>query len=93
MKNQMTCNTKHTKYQPIDDEWACPNCGANADNGFCNTDPTGHEDCELLHEEDWLSCENCPEFSIAGKQFAAKIVKNKNLISCPTCKGKGHIKG
>lgn len=87
-----TCQHKHTKYQPTDEEWRCPKCGASYDDGeeFVIWDAVG-EDCSLLHDEDYLKCQKCG-YETTGKRFAAYVVKKNSLIPCPTCKGKGVVK-
>lgn len=47
------CQYKHTKYQPTDEEWKCPKCGASYDENeeFIIWDAVG-ENCSLLHDED-----------------------------------------
>ncbi len=84
------CEAKHTKYQPTDEEFNCPKCGAKVGD-FFKDDPVGHDECELLHDEDNLCCATCG-YGCSGKAFAARIVKAKNLVSCPCCKGKGFVK-
>lgn len=88
----MNCTAKHTKYDPSGAEWACPKCGANADQGFLIEEPaeTAGERCEKLHDDDVIYCEKC-DYTTTGKKFSAFIIKQRNLITCPCCKGKGLI--
>lgn len=87
------CPHKHTKYQPTDEEWRCPKCGATAQEGFIIYESINDMDtieCELLHPEDFLFCEKC-NLETSGKAFAAFVVKKNSLVICPTCKGKGMV--
>lgn len=88
----MRCPFKHTKYQPEDNKpYICPNCGSWE--FFVQDSPTDEVtglECTKLHEDDYIVCEKCG-YSITGKIFSSKIMKEKNLIICPTCKGKGCI--
>lgn len=91
----VTCNAKHTKYQPTTAEWVCRYCGAKVGN-FCigETAPSANDDCELLHEEDVLGCMRCDNMDgdvESGKQFAARLAKKKNLVPCTHCKGSGLV--
>ena len=90
------CSAKHTKYQPTDEEFCCPKCGATVGH-FC-VDDGPNLDCDLLHDEDELNCYGepgamgCPaQYGTTGKAFAALVVKKKNIQTCPTCKGKGYV--
>ncbi len=91
----MACESKHTKYQPADEEFCCPACGAPAGN-FC-VDSSTSFDCELIHDEDSLVCfgrdgKRCPkEYCTSGKAFVARLVKEKGLVKCEHCKGKGFV--
>lgn len=87
----MTCTAKHTKYQPTDEEWLCPKCGANSDH-FIIEDPAedADEDCEELHVYDNVVCSSCG-FGGSGRTVASRMSKKKNLVPCPCCKGSGFI--
>lgn len=89
-KVKFNCEAKHTKYQPTDEEFNCPKCGAKVGD-FYKEDPVGHEECELLHDEDNLCCAQCG-YGCSGKAFAARIVKEKSMVKCPMCSGKGMVK-
>ena len=86
-----TCAAKHTFYQPTDEEWRCPKCGATND-GFVidESDPDVLETCGLLHSADMLRCFYC-DWSGSGRTFVNKLAKEKNLVVCPTCEGTGHV--
>lgn len=87
------CQHKHTKYQPTNEEWRCPRCGATAEQGFIIYESINDMDnieCELLHPEDYLHCGKCG-LDTSGKAFAAFVVKKNSLVVCPTCKGKGMV--
>lgn len=90
---KIVCDAKHVKYEPSEDEWACPFCGANGDDFYIDPEPgddLSNDECILLHETDLIVCNNC-EKSIRGKAFSASLVKKKNLVVCPCCKGKGYV--
>lgn len=86
----MKCSVKHAKYQPIDKEWRCPSCDAD-NKSFYIEEPVTDSECTLLHEGDGLYCFECRN-GWSGKQFAAKLQKEKNLVPCKHCKGKGLVK-
>jgi hypothetical protein len=87
---KINCEAKHTKYQPTDEEFHCPKCGAKCGD-FFKDDPVGHEECDLLHDEDNLCCATCG-YGCSGRALAARIVKAKGLVQCPCCKGTGMVK-
>ena len=90
----MTCQAKHTKYQPDDSEWNCPKCGSKLDEGMFileEWDEDADEDCKLLHDNDTIRCHAC-ENEWTGKSLAAAFVKKNNLVKCPHCKGTGMVK-
>jgi hypothetical protein len=82
-KAALACTGKHTKYQPTQEEFCCPKCGAKCGD-FCVDD-------------DILNCygvdaKGCPsQYGVGGKAFAAGLVKKKNLVPCKCCKGKGYV--
>jgi hypothetical protein len=85
----MECLYKHTKYQPTNEEWACPKCNAPVGEFYVASGPD--QDCLLLHTDDCLVCMKC-DFSISGQAFANRVVKKQNLVPCPCCNGKGFVK-
>jgi len=89
----MGCFARHTKYQPTDDEWRCPICGATSEQGFVVYEPDENEseDCEQLHAADLLFCDKCSH-SETGKVFSERIVKLRGLTKCLCCNGTGLIK-
>lgn len=93
-ERQIPCTAKHTKYQPADEDWVCPNCGATIGT-FCIVEPieSANPDCPLLHEDDQLGCMGCGDYEgQSGKAFARKIQKAKGLVPCTHCKGTGLVK-
>jgi len=88
----MTCRGKHTKYQPTDEDFKCPKCGAGIDDNFIIDEPDEMSDgeCALLHENDVLYCPVCDEW-LTGKQFAILVAKN-SMVKCQHCKGTGYVK-
>ncbi|KKW13149.1 MAG: hypothetical protein UY48_C0004G0024 [Candidatus Gottesmanbacteria bacterium GW2011_GWB1_49_7] len=87
----MGCLRKHTKYQPTDNEWpSCPKCGGRVILNSDFMDLT--DDCDLLHVDDDIICEECEYGLGSGRSFANKLQKQKHLIPCPHCNGTGLIK-
>lgn len=88
----MTCTTKHTKYQPTDEEWKCPKCGAPSGDFYIDESASEEaSECPKLHDLDFLRCANCGHTD-DGKPFAVRIQKQKALVPCPHCKGSGMVK-
>lgn len=87
-----TCFAKHTKYQPEENEWACPRCGSTGDFTIAYPDETSHGDCNLLHDRDGIACDSCG-MEISGRAYARRVQKAKNLVTCPHCKGVGFVLG
>ena len=90
-----SCLTKPTKYQPTDEEFNCPKCGAGVpifhiDESAC------HDDCTKVHDSDTLRCDACyrdgRDYDASGKAFAAGVVKRNGLVVCVRCAGKGVVK-
>ena len=93
-KVQPACFAKHTRPQIPDSDWHCLKCGATAndDKAFIieELDARASENCELLHENDEISCWNCKYYT-TGKKLAAAYAKQQALVPCPTCKGIGYV--
>ena len=90
----MKCNEKHTKYQVSNKDWKCPKCGVGSASGEGLLIEDSVDDamrCTLLHDEDYLLCHACG-YETSGKAFSAKVAKQKHMVTCPTCKGKGVVK-
>lgn len=85
------CNGKHTRYNPTEEEFVCPKCGAKCGDFFI-AENFGDDECELLHDDDCLQCSKC-EYTISGKSFVKKLLKDKCTIACPTCGGSGELHG
>jgi len=87
-----TCTEKHAKFQPTDDQWKCPKCGAGNNGGesmfYIDESPNG--DCELLHNEDYIVCVECKS-SWTGKRLSTVMVDALSLEKCPHCAGTGFI--
>lgn len=78
------CRAKHTKNQPK--KWVCPDCGADHEYFYISEGP--NVDCELLHDDDYIVCDNC-----AGEwdgDVLSKIMDSEKK-KCPCCDGKGWI--
>lgn len=94
---KVECDGEHTTYQPTDAEFKCLKCGAKPDSephGFYIDEPdeAANSSCPRMHVNDGLRCYACDEFW-TGKQFAAKLMKKHNLVTCKHCKGKGLVAG
>ncbi len=89
----MGCTAKHTKYQPTDKEFRCPKCKAKVGD-FAIDEPleTVDEDCTKLHVGEWLYCYKC-SYGISAVVFTRQLMKVKNLVPCPCCKGTGLVAG
>ena len=87
------CQAAHTKYEPTADEWKCPKCGAPGSEFAIDEPADGASDqCERLHKNDFLHCYKCGH-NVSGARFSNAIMKAKNLVPCPTCKGHGLVDG
>jgi hypothetical protein len=90
------CMVKHTAYQPTEDKWLCPKCGAGGTTpesegmviSSSADDATG--DCVLLHPDDEVECMACG-YAWSGRSLASALKKRDNVITCPTCSGKGTV--
>ena len=88
----MGCPAKHTKFQPTDEEWRCPRCGAGSDYFYIELSaPDADPDCDKLHVDDWIICDNCGG-GWKGSTVAKKLKEKLNYIPCPYCKGRGYIR-
>ena len=90
LASEYTCDRKHTKFQPTDEQWKCPKCGRGSDVFYMSDDSIDCY-CPLLHDDDYIVCENC-EREWTGKKLAAVMAKNAGLVKCPHCKGSGFVK-
>ena len=48
------CPGEHTEYQPTDDEWKCPKCGAGVED--FRIVAADYPDCDKLHTTDIVTC-------------------------------------
>lgn len=89
---KINCTAKHTKYDPISEDFVCPACGAKEKGAFVidTSQEDAHEECLRLHSHDRLFCYKC-KYETTGTRFANSITKRKNLVPCPTCKGHGMV--
>lgn len=83
----MHCPFRHTKIDPPEGAYICPRCGSSE---FFVMDSENY-DCEKMHSEDLLECEDC-SFDINGKNFVDLYIKKQKLTKCPNCKGTGYVK-
>jgi DNA-directed RNA polymerase beta' subunit len=89
----MDCQAQHTIYDPTDDEFFCPHCGAKAGQFYIEEpDILSEEGCTRLHDNDELRCHSC-EHTTTGKEFIEKLMLERNFKVCPCCQGKGFVKG
>jgi len=88
----MACTVTHTNFQPSDDEWKCPKCGADSNAGFViNESPSGVDPlCELLHTDDEVACYACDK-AWSGSSIARVLYKRSLRVPCPHCKGTGCV--
>jgi len=86
----MKCTARHTKYQPMGEEFKCPQCGEM--HPYFYIDESENCDCELLHVDDFAVCEKC-SYSCDGASLARQLKRIASLITCPTCNGRGLIEG
>lgn len=84
----MFCKYDHTDYQPLDEDWKCPRCGSGVEQFFC--DATVNENCPKLHLDDEIVCNRC-DVLWPGEELAKAMMGAGNLMTCPTCKGKGVV--
>jgi DNA-directed RNA polymerase subunit RPC12/RpoP len=86
------CGEKHTKYQPTSAEFRCPKCGATPkDKDSFVVEESPNFECDLTHDDDLNHCFACG-YSVSGRQFAAKVARDKGLVRCEHCKGSGLVK-
>lgn len=85
----MTCKHAHTKFQPTDAHWVCPECGSGHDKFYIDESPNG--DCEKLHVEDYIQCHHCHS-SWTGDDLAKIMCKKNTMVKCPCCNGTGYVK-
>ena len=87
----MICPAKHTAFQPTDEQWRCPKCGADNSKFYIEEPADGSaEDCVKLHKQDELFC-SCG-YAASGESFSKKAMAAQNRIVCPHCNGEGTIK-
>ena len=95
MSTDVQCTDKHTTYQPSDDEFKCPKCGADAGEFYIETEADAsipRADCDLVHPDDNLLCTKCG-YGVSGRVFVAALLRKKNLVPCPHCGGRGTVPG
>jgi Zn finger protein HypA/HybF involved in hydrogenase expression len=90
----MSCKGNHTSYNPTDEEFRCPKCGASHPDFYIeeNESETDGFNCRLLHNGDFLRCDKC-DFTIYGQEFVKELLEIRSLKVCPYCDGKGKIQG
>lgn len=88
MRDNAVCTNKHTAYQPTEEEFLCPKCKAPCGD-FCVDESPDYE-CPKLHPNDGLLCYKC-DYRTTGAAYVRQIMKQRDLVPCPTCKGAGHV--
>ena len=89
--SEVVCGAKHTQFQPTDEQWLCPGCGANNESFHIDENASDAvEGCEKIHDQDVVHCFKCG-YSATGKTLSAKMKKKYNHVTCPTCKGHGTV--
>lgn len=87
----MTCQTKHTTYQPTDAEWKCPDCGADVGVFYIDESPAGTDPmCSKVHTKDLVRCDGCG-MSWTGTGIAKILNKKTTSVPCVHCKGTGRV--
>ena len=88
----MECKARHAKFQPTNEEWACPKCGAGIEQfSIWEATEEAADGCELLHSDDWCSCSGCG-YGAAGYKVSSALARKSSMITCPHCKGKGVVR-
>jgi len=86
MDFKMACKFKHTKVQVPDKDYICPKCKSTE---FFIIECENY-DCEKLHNNDFIQCEDCG-YEISGSRFASIYIKKQHLVKCSHCKGTGFV--
>ena len=86
----MECTEKRTKFQPTEEQWVCPVCGAGLEDFYIDECDCEWDECSFLHDCDIVTCRKCDKLW-TGSSVAAKMAKLANLVQCPHCKGKGMV--
>jgi hypothetical protein len=86
----MKCQAKHTPFQPTDEQWQCPKCGAGFGDFTIDESASDIEDCSKLHSLDCCHCHSCG-YETSGSIVARRLKKELNMQTCPTCKGVGCV--
>lgn len=90
------CIAKPVKYEPSQEEFKCPNCGAPSGEFYID-DSECDPECERLHDTDYLRCAGKKNgypcgYETSGKAFSAMLVKKNSMVKCEHCNGKGMVK-
>ena len=90
--NKHSCSISHTSYQPTDEEWKCPKCGAGFGEFVIEEGGDGvSDDCELLHTTDECRCYACG-YTASGSTVAKRLkALNQPMVKCECCKGRGWV--
>lgn len=86
----MRCTRKHCRYQVPDELFFCPKCGLGPEEDGLVLEPAVEDECEKMHDDDWVMCYHCG-YEASARAFSRLIARQQNLVTCPTCKGKGMI--
>jgi Zn finger protein HypA/HybF involved in hydrogenase expression len=91
MAAEIICAAKHTVFQPADDQWRCPGCGATNEHFYIDESAeNSNEECGKLHEKDYVVCRKC-DYGASGKALAKSMQEKYHYKTCPTCGGKGTV--
>lgn len=91
---EFTCKGKHTSFQPDNDQFKCPKCGAPSGNFYIDeSGANAHEECTLIHTDDFCACVDCG-YSASGASVARALMKagHVGMVQCSCCKGTGWVK-
>ncbi len=86
---QLPCKHTHASFNVPMDLWHCPQCASGTSHFYI--DESMNEECCRLHKNDRVTCTKCCK-TWTGEQIARLIQKKTEVITCPHCKGAGHIK-
>ncbi len=85
------CPAEHTKFQPTDEQWRCPECGASFNHFYIvDNDEDVSVDCDLLHKKDEVVCSDC-NYEASGQKTSLALLKKSKRVPCECCKGTGFV--
>ena len=85
------CTAVHSRFQPGDSEWTCPNCNAGYPRFAIETPaPDAAKKCHKLHVDYDVVCTGCNS-QWNGQEVINLIKAKRHLSTCPLCHGKGAV--